>query len=99
MAFYVLSSVSRKKIQINDFNCTNVSFPNFLETINNLKTKKFKKIIVACDGGVASGKTSILKKLKKIYKSKAAFIDSGLLYRYLTLTHLKSGKKKLISNI
>ena len=95
MAFYVLSSVSRKKIQINDFNCTNVSFPNFLKTINNLKIKKFKKIIVACDGGVATGKTSILKKIKKIYKSKAAFIDSGLLYRYLTLAHLKSGKKKI----
>ena len=42
-----------------------ISFPNFLETINNLKTKKFKKIIVACDGGVATGKTSILKKIKK----------------------------------
>ena len=26
MAFYVLSSVSRKRIQINDFECTNVSF-------------------------------------------------------------------------
>ena len=45
MAFYVLSSVSRKRIQINDFNCTNVSFPNFLKTINNLKSEKFKKII------------------------------------------------------
>ena len=95
MAFYVLSSISRKRIQINDFNCTNVSFPNFLETINNLRTKKFKKIIVACDGGVATGKTSILKKIKKLYKSKAVFIDSGLLYRYLTLAHLKSGKKKV----
>ena len=95
MAFYVLSSVSRKRIQINDFECTNISFPNFLETINNLKTKKFKKIIVACDGGVATGKTSILKKIEKIYKSKSIFIDSGLLYRYLTLAHLKSGKKKI----
>ena len=95
MAFYVLSSVSRKRIQINDFNCTNVSFPNFLKTINNLKSEKFKKIIVACDGGVATGKTSILKKIKKLYKSKAVFIDSGLLYRYLTLAHLKSGKKKI----
>lgn len=95
MAFYVLSSVSRKRIQINDFKCTNVSFPNFLKTINNLKSKKFKKIIVACDGGVATGKTSILKKIKKLYKSSAVFIDSGLLYRYLTLAHLKSGKKKI----
>jgi len=30
-----------------------------------------------------------------LYKSKAIFLDSGLLYRYLTLAHLKSGKKKV----
>ena len=40
-------------------------------------------------------KNKYIKKNKKIYKSKAAFIDSGLLYRYLTLAHLKSGKKKV----
>ena len=95
MAFCVLSSVSRKKIQINDFDCTRVSFPNFLKTLNNLKVKKFKKIIVACDGGVASGKTSILRRIEKHYKTKAVFLDSGLLYRYLTLAYLKRGKKKV----
>jgi len=95
MAFYVLSSVSRKKIQINDFDCTNISFPNFIKTINKLKDKTSKKVIVACDGGVATGKTTILKKIKKLYKSKAVFIDSGLLYRYLTFVHLKSRKKKI----
>jgi len=95
MAFFVLSSVSRKKIQINDFNCTNISFPNFIDTVNNLKNKSYKKIIVACDGGVATGKTSILKKIKNFYRSKAVFIDSGLLYRYLTLIHLQSGQKKI----
>ena len=95
MAFYVLAAVSRKKIQINDFNCINVSFPNFLNTIQNLKNNKDKKIILACDGGVATGKTSILKRVSKHYKSKAAFIDSGLLYRYLTLVHLKKGKSKI----
>ena len=95
MAFCVLSSVSRKKIQINDFDCTRVSFPNFIKTLNNLKVKKFKKIIVACDGGVASGKTSILRRIEKHYKTKAVFLDSGLLYRYLTLAYLKRGKKKV----
>jgi 3-phosphoshikimate 1-carboxyvinyltransferase len=95
MAFYVLAAVSRKKIQINDFDCINVSFPNFLNTIQNLKNNKDKKIILACDGGVATGKTSILKRVSKHYKSKAAFIDSGLLYRYLTLVHLKKGKSKI----
>ena len=95
MAFFVLSSVSRKKIQINDFNCTDISFPNFIETVNNLKNNSFRKIIVACDGAVATGKTTILKKIDKFYQSKSTFIDSGLLYRYLTLAHLQSGKKKV----
>ena len=95
MSFFVLSAVSRKKIQINDFECTNVSFPNFLKTIDNLKQRKEKKIILACDGGVACGKTSILKRIEKKYKSNAIFIDSGTLYRLLTLIHLKSGRKKI----
>ena len=92
MAFYVLSAVSRKRIQINDFECTKVSFPKFLQTIKRLKKNNKEKIIVACDGGVASGKTSILKKVKQHYGSKAILIDSGLLYRYLTLIHLKTKK-------
>ena len=33
--------------------------------------------------------------MSKHYRSKAAFIDSGLLYRYLTLVHLKKGKSKI----
>ena len=92
MAFYVLSAVSRKRIQINDFECTKVSFPKFLQTIKELKKNYKKKIIIACDGGVASGKTSILKKIKKHYGFKSILIDSGLLYRYLTLIHLKTKK-------
>ena len=95
MAFYVLSAVSRKKLQINDFDCTNVSFPKFLSTIDNLKNNDQKKIIIACDGGVASGKTTILKKIVKYYSSKAAFIDSGLLYRYLTFKHIETRKKNI----
>ena len=98
MAFFVLSSVSRKRIQINDFDCTKVSFPSFMETVKCLANKNQKKIIIACDGGVATGKTSILKRIKQHYKSKATFIDSGLLYRFLTLIHLKSGKKKINVN-
>ena len=66
-----------------------------MKTLNNLKVKKFKKIIVACDGGVASGKTSILRSIKKYYKTKALFLDSGLLYRYLTLAYLKRGKREI----
>ncbi len=99
MAFFCLAAVSRKKIQINDFDSVNVSFPNFLKTINHLKNNKNKKILVAVDGPVACGKTSILKKVvKKFGSKKATFLDSGLLYRYLTLMHLKSKKKKINAN-
>ncbi|WP_440694433.1 3-phosphoshikimate 1-carboxyvinyltransferase [Candidatus Pelagibacter sp. HIMB109] len=99
MAFFCLAAVSRKKIQINDFDSVNVSFPNFLQTINDLKNNKAKKILVAADGPVACGKTSILKKIVKKFGSKrAAFLDSGLLYRYLTLVHLQSKKKKINTN-
>ncbi|MCI5053588.1 MAG: 3-phosphoshikimate 1-carboxyvinyltransferase [Pelagibacteraceae bacterium] len=99
MAFFCLAAVSRKKIQINDFDSVNVSFPNFLKTINDLKYNKDKKILVAADGPVACGKTSILKKLVKKFGSKrAAFLDSGLLYRHLTLVHLQSKKKKINAN-
>jgi len=99
MAFFCLAAVSRKKIQINDFDSVNVSFPNFLKTINHLKNNKNKKILVAVDGPVACGKTSILKKVvKKFGSKKATFLDSGLLYRYLTLVHLKSKKKKINAN-
>lgn len=99
MAFFCLAAVSRKKIQINDFDSINVSFPNFLKTINDLKYNKDKKILVAADGPVACGKTSILKKLaKKFGSKKATFLDSGLLYRYLTLVHLQSKKKKINAN-
>ena len=96
MAFFCLSAVSRKKIQINDFDSVNVSFPGFLKTINHLKNNEGKKIIVAADGPVACGKTSILKKIaKKFGSKKTVFLDSGLLYRYLTLVHLQSKKKKI----
>ena len=99
MAFFCLAAISRKKIQINDFDSVNVSFPNFLKTINDLKDNEAKKILVAADGPVACGKTSILKKVvKKFGSKKAIFLDSGLLYRYLTLVHLKSKKKKINAN-
>ena len=96
MAFFCLAAISRKKIQINDFDSVNVSFPDFLKTIDQLKYNKNKKIIVAADGPVACGKTSILKKIvEKFGSKKATFLDSGLLYRYLTLVHLESKKKKI----
>ena len=42
--------------------------------------KKFKKLIIACDGESASGKSTAAKLVSKKYK--LYLINSGLLYRY-----------------
>ena len=42
--------------------------------------KKFKKLIIACDGESASGKSTAAKLVSKKYK--LTLINSGLLYRY-----------------
>tara|TARA_B100000674_G_scaffold218902_1_gene179387 strand:- start:78 stop:713 length:636 start_codon:yes stop_codon:yes gene_type:complete len=42
--------------------------------------KKFKKLIIACDGESASGKSTAAKLISKKYK--LLHINSGLLYRY-----------------
>jgi len=94
LSFLVFSSVSRKKIIINNFDTVNVSFPNIEKLIKKLYKKK-NKIIVALDGTVSSGKTSICKNLVKKYKGKAFFFDSGLLYRKLSLIHLKKKSKRI----
>ena len=95
MAFFCLAAVSRKKIQINDFDSVNVSFPNFLEVIDKLKTYKHKQIVVCADGTSASGKTSILNKVTKQLGSKAFTLDTGKIYRFITKLHLESGHKKI----
>ena len=50
--------------------------------------KKFKKLIIACDGESASGKSTAAKLISKKYK--LLLINSGLLYRY--------GSKLIIEN-
>jgi cytidylate kinase len=47
-----------------------------------LKLKKTVKLLVACDGGAASGKTTAAKLLSQKYKLN--FLSSGLLYRYVS---------------
>jgi len=42
--------------------------------------KKFKKLIIACDGESASGKSTAAKLIAKKYK--LVLVNSGLLYRY-----------------
>ena len=42
---------------------------------------KFKKLIIACDGEAASGKSTASKLVSKKYKF--LFINSGLIYQIL----------------
>ena len=50
--------------------------------------KKFKKLIIACDGESASGKSTAAKLVARKYN--LALVNSGLLYRY--------GSKQIIKN-
>ena len=61
-----------------------------------MKLKKQIKLLVACDGGAASGKTTASKLISKKYKLH--FLSSGLLYRYVSYK-LLSKKKLLNKNI
>ena len=45
------------------------------------------KLIISCDGGAASGKTTGAKLISKRYK--LSFLSSGLLYRYASFLILK----------
>ena len=51
------------------------------------------KILVACDGGAASGKTTAAKLLSK--KFNLFFLSSGLLYRYISYKLIS--KKKILN--
>ena len=57
--------------------------------------KKFKKLIIACDGESASGKSTAAKLLAKKYK--LLLINSGLLYRYASKLIIKDKPKNFIS--
>ncbi len=56
-----------------------------------MKLKKNIKLLIACDGGAASGKTTASKLISKKYKLN--LLSSGLLYRYVSYKLLS--KKKL----
>ena len=57
--------------------------------------KKFKKLIIACDGESASGKSTAAKLVS--IKYKLLLINSGLLYRYCSKLIIKNKPKNLIS--
>jgi len=57
--------------------------------------KEFKKLIIACDGESASGKSTAAKLISKKYK--LILINSGLLYRYASKEIIKNKPKNNIS--
>jgi len=59
--------------------------------------KKFNKLIIACDGESASGKSTAAKLISKKYK--LLLVNSGLLYRYSSMLQIKYKPKNLISFI
>ena len=62
--------------------------------MENLKLKKHHKLIIAADGGAASGKTTGAKKISKKYGLK--FLSSGILYRFASYQLLKHKPKNKI---
>ena len=56
---------------------------------------KFKKLIIACDGESASGKSTAAKLIAKKYK--LVLINSGLLYRYSSKLIIEQKPKSFIS--
>ncbi len=60
-----------------------------------MKKKINKNLVISCDGGAASGKTTGAKLISKKYNLK--FLSSGLLYRYASFLILKNKPKNKIS--
>ena len=56
---------------------------------------KYKKLVIACDGESASGKSTAAKLVSKKYK--LLLINSGLLYRYCSKMVIKNKPKNIIS--
>ena len=57
--------------------------------------KKFKKLIIACDGESASGKSTAAKLVSKKYK--LLLVNSGLLYRYCSKLIIINKPKNSVS--
>ena len=57
--------------------------------------KRFKKLIIACDGESASGKSTAAKLISKKYK--LLLVNSGLLYRYCSKLIITNRPKNSVS--
>ena len=60
-----------------------------------MKKNIYKSLVISCDGGAASGKTTGAKLISKKYNLK--FLSSGLLYRYAAYLLLKIRPKNKIT--
>ncbi len=60
-----------------------------------MKKQIYKRLIISCDGGAASGKTTGAKLIAKKFNLK--FLSSGMLYRYASYLILKNKPKNQIS--
>ncbi len=56
-----------------------------------MKKKEFTNLVISCDGGAASGKTTGAKLISKKYGLK--FLSSGMLYRYAGYLIIKNKPK------
>ncbi len=63
--------------------------------MGHLKRKIYKSLVISCDGGAASGKTTGAKLIAKKFNLK--FLSSGMLYRYASYLILKKKPKNQIS--
>ena len=63
--------------------------------MGRLRKRKYKNLIISCDGGAASGKTTGAKLIAKKYNLK--FLSSGMLYRYASYLIIKNKPKNQIS--
>jgi len=59
--------------------------------------RRFNKLIIACDGESASGKSTAAKLISKKYN--LLLINSGLLYRYASILIIKNNPKNIYSFI
>ena len=59
-----------------------------------MRSKKNNKLVISCDGGAASGKTTGAKLISKKYR--LLLLNSGLLYRYSSKLVIKNKPKNLV---
>ena len=63
--------------------------------MGRLKKRKYRNLIISCDGGAASGKTTGAKLIARKYNLK--FLSSGMLYRYASYLIIKKKPKNQIT--